>query len=79
MNTLVIILLTILIVCMGYAIFLLLGKSTESERASSLEREKNRLLESKIRLESELERKGESLGEMRGEIRTISTERDELG
>ncbi len=43
-----------------------------------LERDKTRLTESKIRLESELERKSEELGELKGDVKKISKERDEL-
>lgn len=44
-----------------------------------MERDKTRLTESKIRLETELERKSEELGELKGDVKKISKERDELG
>jgi len=43
-----------------------------------LERDKTRLIESKIRLETELERKSEEIGELKGEGKKIAKERDEL-
>lgn len=82
MNTLILTLLILLILSVGYMIFLLSrkqGGSSFSERLLLLERDKTRLLEGKIRLESELERKSEEIGELKGEIRKISKERDELG
>lgn len=68
MNTLIITLLLILICSVGYMIFLLLQKRDDrgsTEKILLLERENIRIKESKIRLESELERKSEELGELR--------------
>lgn len=81
MDSFVAILLTILIACIGYVIFLLSKKPENgsfNEKLILLERDKVRLTESKIRLESDIERKSEELGELRGEVKKISKERDEL-
>lgn len=81
MNTLIVILLAILILSIGYAIFLLQKKQeggSFNEKLLFLERDKTRLTESKIRLETELERKSEELGELKGDVKKISKERDEL-
>ncbi|NCO98127.1 hypothetical protein GW864_03055 [bacterium] len=43
-----------------------------------MERDKTRLTEAKIRLETELDRKSEELGELKGDVKKISKERDEL-
>ncbi|MFA6090703.1 MAG: hypothetical protein WC774_02910 [Candidatus Gracilibacteria bacterium] len=81
MNTLIIIVLFILVLSIGYAIFLLLKKQENRdfhEKMILLERDKTRLMERNIRLETELERKSEELGESKGEVKKISKERDEL-
>jgi hypothetical protein len=68
MNTLIIILFIILILSIGYTIFLLSRKQddkTFNEKIILLERDKTRLIESKIRLEADMERKTEELGEIR--------------
>lgn len=81
MEILTIILLVILALSVGYAIFLL-SKRQDSmgsvDKIITLEREKNTLLEAKIRLESELDRKTEELGSVKENLRQISTERDEF-
>jgi len=64
MNTLIITLLTLLITAIGYAIFLLQNKQenkNSNDKMLLLERDKTRLIESKIRLEGELEKKSEEL------------------
>ena len=81
MNILIVILLIILILCIGYTIFLLSEKQdwgSFNEKLLLLERDKTRLTESKIRLETELERKSEELWELKSDVKKISKERDEL-
>ena len=80
MNVFIIVLLLLLVTAIGYTIFLLQKKQNGgwSEKLIMLEREKNRLLESKIRLDTELERKSEELWELRWDIKKIAKERDEL-
>ncbi|MDD2891435.1 MAG: hypothetical protein PHQ95_00550 [Candidatus Gracilibacteria bacterium] len=82
MNTIILTLLIILVLSIGYAIFLLQKKQiggSFSEKILLLERDKTHLIEGKIRLEAELERKSLELGELKGEIKKISKERDEIG
>lgn len=81
MNTLIVTFLLVLMLSIGYAIFLLLKKQDDrgsTEKILLLERDNIRIKESKIRLESELERKSEELGELRGEVKKASKDRDEL-
>jgi hypothetical protein len=81
MNNLIIILLIILIIAIGYAIFLLQNKQenkNSTDKILLLERDKTRLIESKIRLESELEKKSEELWILKGDVKRISKDRDEL-
>ena len=81
MNILILTLLIILIISIGYAIFLLQKKPNDgslNEKLLSLERDKNRLLERNIRFETELEKKTGELGEFKGDVKKVSKERDEL-
>ncbi len=81
MNTIILTLLIILVLSIGYTIFLLSRKQDDrslNEKILLLERDKTRLVESKIRLDSELEKKSEELGELKGDVKRVSKERDEL-
>lgn len=81
MNTLILTFLVILLISLGYTIFLLLRKQENryfNEKMILLERDKIRLTENKIRLETELGNKLEELGELKGDVKKISKERDEL-
>lgn len=65
MDILIFSLLIILILSLGYTIFLLSRKQDQRdihERILLLERDKVRLTESKIRLESEIDRRSEEFG-----------------
>lgn len=81
MQTITIVLLSLMTVSTGYIAFIFSKKHDTralDEKIQSLENEKSRILEEKIRLESELSSKSEELGKLNAEIKNIASERDEL-
>jgi hypothetical protein len=81
MEILTVILLIIIATWISYVAYILLRKEDTKpleEKIQFLENEKNRILEEKIRLESDLVKKTEDFGGISVEIKTVATERDEL-
>lgn len=80
-TTIILFLLTILIIWIGYLIFLFSKKQDNlefSEKIKTLEQEKNKLFEEKIRVESDLNKNKEELWSIKEELKQVTTDRDKL-